>query len=234
MSSLDSSSLEKSLGKTQLREVRQKLIDRSAAVQTKQEPWNCSYLEVLDLAMEAGHEPSQVFDLGTSCLNAITLNQIRSIEKCLAGLIFLAVQDLLSSSSPVAKAIKNGQLQTPHEIRSALEAVDKLKGAQRSIKGWLQEVEAKAQLTGEEMLIQIPHQIQPILDNLDVISEKLELIAPDLRKLPAAAQLKRPKIDLAQPFLHTVPINPFKQDTYDSLRKQGIGMVPQYGVPVID
>ncbi|MBE9154979.1 DUF4011 domain-containing protein [Cyanobium sp. LEGE 06113] len=138
----------------ELEEIRQKLVDRSAAIQTKQEPWNCSYIEVLNLAMEAGHEPSQGFDLGTSCLDAITLDQIRCTEKCLAELISLAAQDLLSSRSPLAKAIRNGQLQTPQSIRSALEAVDKLKGAQRSIKDWLQEVEAKARLRGEEVLIQ--------------------------------------------------------------------------------
>ena len=185
----------------ELGEVRRKLVDRSAAIQTKQEPWDCSYLEVIDLAMEAGSEPVQSFDLGASCLDAITLDQIRGTEKCLAELISLAAQDLLASHSPVAKAIKNGQLQTPQAIRSALEALDKLKGAQRSIKGWLQEVEAKARSTGEEVLVQSPHQIQPILDNLDVISENLELITPDLRKLPAVAQLKRLKADLAQPFL---------------------------------
>ncbi|MGB1196588.1 MAG: AAA domain-containing protein [Synechococcus sp.] len=184
----------------ELEEVRQKLVDRSAAIQTKQEPWKCSYLEVLDLAMEAGNEPTRSFDLDVSCLDAINLEQIRGIEKCLSELISLAAKDLLARHSPIAKSIKNGQLQTTQAIRSALEALDKLKGAQRSIKGWLKEVEAKARSTGAEVLVQSPHQIQPILDNLDVIGESLGLIAPDLRKLPSVAQLKRLKVDLAQPF----------------------------------
>lgn len=36
--------------------------------------------------------------------------------------------------------------------------------------------------------------------------------------------------DLGDLSADTVPMNPFEQDIYDSLRKQGIGMVPQYGV----
>tara|TARA_B100000674_G_scaffold163826_1_gene131316 strand:- start:819 stop:4844 length:4026 start_codon:yes stop_codon:yes gene_type:complete len=185
----------------ELKEVRQKLVDRSAAIQAKQEPWNCSYLEVLDLAMEVGNESGQSFELSTPSLDAITLEQIRGTEKCLSELTSLAAQDLIASHSPVATAIKNGKLQTPQSIRSALEAFDKLKGAERSIKGWLQEVEAKALSTGETVLVQSPYQIQPVLDNLDVIDENLELIAPDLRKLPAVTQLNHLRADLAQPFL---------------------------------
>ena len=68
----------------ELGEVRRKLVDRSAAIQTKQEPLGFSYLEVIDLAMEAGIT-GPILCLGASCLDAITLDQIFGTEKCLAG-----------------------------------------------------------------------------------------------------------------------------------------------------
>ena len=183
-----------------LGEVRQKLVERSAAIQAQQEPWDCSYLEVVDMAMEVGQEPKTGFDLDAYCFSAITLEQVKSIEKCLVELASLAAQQLLSSSSPVAAAIKSGKFQTPSEVRNALDVLGQLKRAQRSIAGWINNVEAKARPTGEEVLVESPYEIQAILDNLDVITDNLELIAPELGKLPSVAQLKQLKADLAQPF----------------------------------
>ncbi|MDA7430996.1 AAA domain-containing protein [Synechococcus sp. AH-601-O20] len=184
-----------------LEDVRGKLVARSAAIQAKKEPWDCSYLEVLDLALETGHTGTARFDLHASELNSITIEQVKSIQRCLEELISLSAADLLCDESPVAAAIENGQLQTSADIRKALDSVDRLRSSQQSISRWLLEVDAKARLTGEEVLIQSAYQIKPILDNLDVITDNLEVTAPELGKLLAVNQLMQLKEDLAQPFL---------------------------------
>ncbi|MDC0325871.1 AAA domain-containing protein, partial [bacterium] len=184
-----------------LEDVRGKLVARSAAIQAKKEPWDCSYLEVLDLALEIGDAGTARLDLQASELNSITIQQIKSIKRCLDELISLSAPDLLCDESPVATAIKNGQLQTSPDIRNALDSLDRLRSSQQSIIRWLSDVEAKACLTGEEVLIQSAYQIKPILDNLDVITDNLEVTTPELRNLLAVDQLKRIKGDLAKPFL---------------------------------
>ena len=184
-----------------LEDVRGKLVARSAAIQAKKEPWDCSYLEVLDIALEIGDAGTARFDLQASELNSITIEQVKSIERCLEELISLSAADLLCDESPVAAAIENQQLQTSADIQKALDSFDKLRSSQQSISRWLLEVDAKARLTGEEVLIQSAYQIKPILDNLDVITDNLEVTAPELGKLLAVNQLKQLKEDLAQPFL---------------------------------
>ena len=181
--------------------VRGKLVARSAAIQAKNQPWDCSYLEVLDLALATDEAGNARFDLSASDLNSITIEQVKGIQNCLTELISLSAPDLLADNSPVATAIKSGRLRTPVEIRNVIDAIDKLKVSHRSISRWLEEVKARALLTGEVISAQSANQIQTILDNLDVIADNLEVIDPALSKLPAVSQLKSLKQDLAQPFL---------------------------------
>ena len=217
-----------------LGEVRKKLVDRSHEIQAKQEPWSCSYLEVVDLAMEVGESPVGIIQTDGASLDAITLDQLRGLERCLSEMIALSAPKLLSNTSPVSRAIKNGQFQQPAEVQKALNALDKLKGTHRSIKQWIQQVEAQAQRSGETVLIQSPHQIASVLDSLDLIKKNLEVIEPDLSKLPAEDELKRLKADLSRPFLFRCFKYVFNKEYRDSLvdlkRALKAGVAPSAGV----
>jgi len=89
----------------------EKLVARTKAINERRAPWDCTYLDVLQVAIESSSTVTSKFSISPEEVNAIKYVVLIDLRRAIDELISLSARDLLSRKSPLASALRQSRLQ---------------------------------------------------------------------------------------------------------------------------
>ena len=155
-----------------LSSARTKLVDRTKAVLERRSPWNCSYLDVLQKAIESGALDASAFSISSGEVNAINLTSLSDLQRAVDELISLSAADILSTASPFTKSLRQGRLSKSSDVHSVVGVISDFRTAVNRLSEWTTFIFNQSSDKDVVPLLATVSNIVDILDSLDHINSK--------------------------------------------------------------
>ncbi len=149
---------------------RNKLVDRTKAILEKRSPWNCSYLDVLQIAVESSALEASDYPISSGEVNAINLASLSEIRRAFDELISLSLAGILSTESPFAKALRQGRLAKSSDVQSIVGVIDNFRTSLDRLSAWKTEICNHSLGTAAVPLLATVTNLVDILNSLDQIN----------------------------------------------------------------
>jgi very-short-patch-repair endonuclease len=149
---------------------RSKLVDRTKAILEKRSPWNCSYLDVLQIAVESTALAAFAFPISSGEVNAINLASLSELRRAVDELISLSSADILSAESPFARSLRQGRLSKISDVQSVVGVISDFRTAINRLSEWKTFIGNQSSDADVVPMMETISNIVDILDSLDQIN----------------------------------------------------------------
>ena len=149
---------------------RDKLVARTKAINERREPWDCTYLDVLQVAIESSNNSAANFRISSAEVNAIKCTSLRDLRRSIDDLTSLSARDLLSPQSPFATALKQGRLANSADIQTITSLIGDFRIALDRISKWTVDIQKSTQTDASLSPIASASDLLTVLDALDQVN----------------------------------------------------------------
>ena len=149
---------------------RDKLVARTKAFNEKRAPWECTYLDVLQVAVESSEIATSKFSISSVEVDAIKYATLIDLRRAIDELISLSARDLLSSKSPLASALQQGRLANSSDIQAIVSLIDDFHISVGRISAWIAENQNISQRSGSSPSLASSADALTVIDALDQIN----------------------------------------------------------------
>jgi very-short-patch-repair endonuclease len=149
---------------------REKLVARTKAINERRAPWDCTYLDVLQVAIESSLTATSKFSISSGEVNAIKYAALIDLRRAIDELISLSARDLLSRKSPLASALRQSRLVNSSDIQAIVSLIDDLRISLGRISNWIAEIYTLAQRSGSVLMLTSLADVLTVFDSLDQIN----------------------------------------------------------------
>jgi very-short-patch-repair endonuclease len=151
---------------------RQKLVARTKAINERRAPWVCTYLDVLQVAIESSSIATSKFSISSGEVNAIKYAALTDLRRAIDELISLSARDLFSPKSPLASALRQSRLANSSDIQAIVSLMDDLRIFVGRISTWISEIQNLAQRSGSVHSLASLADMLTVFDALDQINRE--------------------------------------------------------------
>ena len=153
-----------------LQNSREKLVARTKAINEVRSPWDCTYLDVLQVAIESSSKANSKFSISAGEVNSITYSAQVDMRRAIDELISLSARDLLSPESPFTSSLMQGRLANSSDVQAIVSLIDDFRICIGRISSWIAEFRNLAQNSGSTPLLVSLADVLTVFDALDQIN----------------------------------------------------------------
>jgi len=146
------------------------LVARTKAINERRAPWDCTYLDVLQVAIESSSTATSKFSISSGEVNVIKYAALIDLRRAIDELISLSARDLLSLKSPIASAVRQSRLVNSLDIQAIVSLIDDLRISLGRISNWNAEIQIFAQRSGSVPMLTSLASVLTVFDALDQIN----------------------------------------------------------------
>ena len=169
-----------SVNQLDLSKSRQILVSRSTQVTELNDPWNCSYLDVVRYAIESRDFVGDSFQINSSEVSELKPEKFEEIKRSIKEIFKLSAQQLLAPDFPLSSSIREGALNSLTEVQTIRKASENLQKSLEIIIAWV----SKTKVNTRDAL-DTPSKVEIVCDHIDelkttdIVNIETPTIIPD-------------------------------------------------------
>jgi very-short-patch-repair endonuclease len=156
---------------------RQTLVTRSNEITELNEPWNCSYLDVVKFAIGSRGFVGEPFRINSSEVGQLKPDKFEDIKRSINEVFNLSGQQLLAPDFPLSTKIREGSIRSLTEVQTIRKASEVLQESLEVVLSWV----SKTKVNTRDAL-DTPSKVKIVSDHIDEVNatEVVDIESPQI------------------------------------------------------
>ena len=167
------------VNKNNLIKSRNMLVSRSKAILNKVEPWNCSYLDIVNYGFD-NECIEHFYSLEIKEINNLIPYNFVEIRSTIDEIIKLSSEQLLVSSFPISEKIRNRTLNSNSQIQELFKVIDNLDPLVKKTNHWIMKQDDRCRENADtpQKLLDLLHNLRQLKSNKVILIPKGKSVIP--------------------------------------------------------